>query len=250
MNKVKDSWRPVSPANFETEVKRVASAMWPVERGGGSEIIGGTQIDAVYRTEDIAHLIECTIERSASKVREDVNKLVEARGEEEKAGRLCKCWMIVLDEPTPEQRTIAKSRVVTLLSIEEFARKLINKDEYIRLRMNHPFGSVADPVSGETGFNSVQYFPQYARDIKNGQTLKITDIVQALWNGETICLLGDFGSGKSVSIREVFKLIARQGNPSSPIPICINLREHWGQPDTSEVLLRHARILGIDSGHN
>ena len=61
-------------------------------------------------------------------------------------------------------------------------------------------------------------------------------------------LIGPFGAGKSLTVREVFRRLRRDyyRNRIERIPIAINLRDHWGQPRVEEVVLRHAYEIGFD----
>ena len=62
---------------FEDEVRGVARALWELRSAeGGSELINNDEIDCVCRTEDLVHLIECTVDRRMEKFRTQVTKLV------------------------------------------------------------------------------------------------------------------------------------------------------------------------------
>jgi hypothetical protein len=62
-----------------------------------------------------------------------------------------------------------------------------------------------------------------------------------------VTLLGDFGAGKSLTVREVFYTLEKRYSNASYklIPLAINLREHWGQTSIPEVLTRHATALAF-----
>jgi len=102
----------ISPGDaFEDKVREVACALWNLASGeAGSEFIDGDEIDCVCRTEDITHLIECTIDRSLNKVVKQTNKLVKAKRSEERTGNTVKLWIVTEDRPTAEQRTAATIR--------------------------------------------------------------------------------------------------------------------------------------------
>jgi len=62
-------------------------------------------------------------------------------------------------------------------------------------------------------------------------------------------MVGQYGAGKSMTLREVFyRLKARYLKGSTvKFPVYVNLREHSGQKDPVEILERHARGIGFDS---
>ena len=80
---------------FEREVRGVARALWQLPAGkGAAELIGNDEIDCVCETEDVVHIIECTIERRLEKFREQANKLVAAKRVLEGRGDTVKMWIV------------------------------------------------------------------------------------------------------------------------------------------------------------
>jgi hypothetical protein len=232
---------------FEQQVRSLARAKWSLPPGaGGARLISGQEIDIVCETEDVTHLIMCTIERKTQKVKSDVEKLGKAARFLQSQGILARQWEITREEPTADQREIARSASVTLHSIAEFRRSLINIDEYFDLRSKYRFGSAADPVSESQVLPEDEYLPLPIRNIRNEEYDSIRSLAQKLENGTIGVLTGDFGAGKSLSTRELFFELRRRFHAAGKqlIPISINLREHWGQSDIAEVLTRHAHNIG------
>ena len=64
--------------------------------------------------------------------------------------------------------------------------------------------------------------------------------------GDVVVLRAPFGSGKSSTTREIFKKRTRPTLPTrmKPVPLTLNLREHWGENFRDEMLDRHARSIG------
>src|SRR5207249_3112274 len=60
-------------------------------------------------------------------------------------------------------------------------------------------------------------------------------------------LLGDYGAGKSATMRQLFLDLAHKfwHNKTLTFPILLNLRDHHGQTDPVEALERHARKVGF-----
>lgn len=237
----------MTPDKFESFVRRVARARWPGVVGG-NETLAGVRIDGVFRDSDTTHLIEATIERSADKVRADINKLVAARREEEKTAYVVDCWMVVSADPTDNQRQLAKSSRVRLVTIDEFRDPALSQTEYLHLRARYPFGSINDPV-GKLPPEKLKRLSTPLVELPSGRPLTLDQITSGLLQGEVIILLGDYGAGKSMATREVyFALEQASVERLGAFPVCINLREQWGQTHASEMFLRHAENLASQHG--
>ena len=62
-------------------------------------------------------------------------------------------------------------------------------------------------------------------------------------------MIGDYGVGKSSTLKEVYRILCADYHRarSYKFPIYINLRDHWGQDNITEILERHARNIGYKS---
>ena len=239
--------KPISPKEFEVLVRKLARIKWPGVTGG-SEKIAGTQIDGVFRTDEFTHLVEMTVERDMNKVRGDVNKLDAAQRDESRRAYGVDCWMVMLAEPTPDQRTLARSNQVRLVSVDEFLDQILSKQEYMHLREKHFFGSVSDP-SNTVQPDRIKWYSTPITVRETGKDINLDSIANRLINGETIVLLGDFGAGKSLTVREIYRKLDEQTDDLlGKFPIAVNLREHWGQKSGSELFTRHAESIGSSNG--
>ena len=63
----------------------------------------------------------------------------------------------------------------------------------------------------------------------------------------SVILLGDYGAGKSMTLREIYYGFRQAHLRSETVtfPVYLNLRDHWGQTDPAEVIERHARSIGF-----
>ena len=77
--------------------------------------------------------------------------------------------------------------------------------------------------------------------------IDIKGIIKLIEDGNIIVLMAPFGAGKSLTAREIFRTISSsyRKSKSSLVPICLNLREHWGQEYFDEILERHSRSIGF-----
>ena len=64
-------------ADFENEVRTIARHLWPSAAFSGSAKEGGRERDGVFVTDEMVHLIECTVSRRKDKAVQDTQKLEE-----------------------------------------------------------------------------------------------------------------------------------------------------------------------------
>lgn len=159
-----------------------------------------------------------------------------------------KGWFITKDEPTADQRTVANSNgyLVTACSFEKFQSKLIDVHFYVNCRFRYPFGSVRDPETGEFNVKE-EYIDMDLCNVKNKLELWSTNkIADQILAGNKIIIQGHFGVGKSMTLKEIYKILNKryQSKSSVKFPIYINLRDHHGQVNPVEAIERHARNIG------
>ncbi|MBI5933166.1 MAG: hypothetical protein HY867_05625 [Chloroflexi bacterium] len=234
---------------FENEVRRVARALWPSAEYQGASVEDGKERDGVFVTDECVHLIECTVSRKRDKAIDDAQKLSKlAKTMRNKhATKAIKCWFITLDEPTADQREVIKKHegLISTMSLDQFRSRLIDVSNYIQCRKNHKFGSMEESESISNKFHFIEL------DILNndGQKFSTEELSNTLMDGSSFILLGDYGAGKSTTMREIFMNLQRKffQNKSNKFPVFLNLREHYGQVNADEALERHARKIGYGS---
>lgn len=243
---------PAPPgAEFEESVRSVARARWLLPPGGGgAERIAGHDIDVVCRTEEIVHLIMVTTLRTLAKVSGDCSKLAAAKLAEGRRNQLVKCWMVTFFEPTHDQKSAATDMGAHILSLDQFRASLVDANVYLNARADYKFGSATNPDTETMAVPDSEYVPLPLSD-QSGRSWAVDEVVEALLAGTTVTLSGPFGAGKSLTVREVFFELRQrhlQGR-CQQLPLPLNLRDHWGQDDVSEVLIRHARNVGYSPEH-
>jgi len=242
-------------ALFQTETLRIARQLWPQAEDGGAEMVDGRERDGIFDTEDCTHLLECTVSRSKEKADNDSKKLVSLakKYQSNRPDRVIRCWFVTKDEPTADQRSVIKANssskglsvVVTPISFSHFQGKLIDVSGYLGLRDNYPFGSVRDPATNNYRVN-IEYVPLDVVD-SDGKLWSIDEICNDLLVGGRFVMFADYGSGKSMTLREIYRELRRRYHMrgTSRFPIYLNLRDHFGQTDPTEVLERHGRRVGF-----
>ena len=241
---------------FENEVRRIARARWPQAQFDGAVMKDGKERDGVFETDDVIHYVEATTSRRADKAKDDTKKMFSAMAEQQRSGSMKGAvgWFVTKEEPTADQREEVKShgkQQVKAVSFSQFQQALVDVPAYFERRENHIFGSVIDPVTKALR-PSVNYIPLDLLDLESGAQLNIDSIASALSDGESFTVLGDYGAGKSMTLRQIYYSLREKyrsgGTPQ--FPLYINLREHSGQDDPSELLERHARRIGYEKPHS
>ncbi|MEX2978750.1 NACHT domain-containing NTPase [Serratia fonticola] len=238
--------------HFENEVRRIARARWPEAQYSGAAIINGRERDGIFDTEDVTHYVEATTSKRADKAKEDTKKIFDLMLQQHKTGSMKGAigWFVTKDEPTADQREEVRKygkQQVKAVSFSQFQQALVDVSAYLSARERHFFGSIKDPTTGEVN-TQIEYVPLDLIDIKTDSVYDIDSIANGLREGRSYSLLGDYGAGKSMTLRQIyFSLSCKYKESHNQLfPIYINLREHSGQDDPTEVIERHARRIGFE----
>jgi hypothetical protein len=243
-----------SDREFEEDAIRIARSLWPGAHIGGSVILDGRERDGVFVTEEAVHIVECTVSRSKQKAVDDIDKSIKLarKLKVEYNDKSIQCWFITAEEPTADQRSVASSKSefrVVSASYSQFRSRLIDAPSYINMRYEYSFGSARNIKDGATKFDRDDYIPLDLLRVNDSSIFSTKEICNSvsLGNLKKIIFLGDYGAGKSMSLRDIyFRLVDSYNNGESYyFPIYINLRDHSGQSDPTEVLERHARRIGF-----
>jgi hypothetical protein len=162
------------------------------------------------------------------------------------------CWFITADEPTPDQRSVAtkiKEVRVQALSYDSFRARLINASSYLTQRRDYAFGSARNLSDGSVKIDRSEYVELDLLRLTDSALFSTKAISEAILFGgmNRAVLLGDYGAGKSMTLREVYLKVAdaySEGR-TPKFPVYINLRDHSGQQEPVEVLERHARRIYV-----
>jgi hypothetical protein len=241
---------------FEDEVRRIARAKWPSAAFAGAAMVQGRERDGIFEIDEVIHYVEATTSRRADKVRDDTKKIFSLISSQHRSGSMKGAvgWMVTKDEPTADQRDEARThgkQNVKICSFSQFQQSIVDVSAYLALRNKHFFGSVVDPETRSL-IPRVPYVDLDLTDATSGAVVSRQQIVNSVSRGDSYILLGDFGAGKSMTLRQLyFEFSDRYQRGGTPLfPIYINLREHSGQDDPSELLERHARRIGFEKPHS
>ncbi|MEQ1683363.1 MAG: ABC transporter ATP-binding protein [Burkholderiaceae bacterium] len=239
--------------DFENEVRRIARAKWPSAQFSGAQMLDGRERDGVFETEEAVNFIEATVSGGAGKAKDDTRKLFKAIADHNRSGslKIGIGWFVTKNEPTADQRKevqeLGKGQV-RAVSFTQFQQSLIDVRAYLAARRNHAFGSVQD-FSSSAKSPAIPFVEIGLTHGTTGQSLLVDEVLDRLLAGEHFAIVGQYGAGKSMTLRELFlRLEARYVNGSTPtFPVYVNLRDHSGQREPVEILERHARSIGFES---
>ncbi len=227
------SWR-----SLEEHVRVVASLNWDcVAR---AEHIKGVDFDAVLRPEPgTIVLIEITQNNTLEKIRNDVAKHAAVRLSFIAEGIFPRQFIVTSEPPTHSMISAGQANHVRVTSVADFEHDLFDFQGYVERRNAKSFGSAIDPFTGES--DKLSYIPVNYSSKTSSAVYSLTALTEALIKGKKIVLLGDFGTGKSRCLRELFCGL-RTVTPC----IAIDLRNHWGARHTTEIIHGHLASLSID----
>lgn len=232
-------------ANFEERVRDMAALIWGSRPA--PEHIGGVDIDAVLHLDpQLAVLVEITEERTLGKVRADVNKLITASHALYAKHTIARGYCVInADTVTDGMREAGAAQNIKVYTFAEFSKLFFDFNAYKIARLQAPFGSAVNPVTGERDDSA--YVP--VRYKVDGSSIEIgtKELADHLRGGKHIVLLGEYGSGKSRCVRETFKHLAETTSPELCYPLAIDLREAWGLRRGVELVHRHMADLGMDN---
>jgi hypothetical protein len=141
-------------------------------------------------------------------------------------------------------RSAGQTINIDVVSLEEFQARFLPFDEYANARRSAPFGSAIDPDTGakdNTKYVLVSFVTQ------KGGEITTADLSKEVIAGALVVLTGEYGTGKSKCVEQVFSSVAANAWETLRFPIAIDLRKAWGLKDRYEILRRHLQDLNLSS---
>ena len=210
------------------------------------EHIDGVDFDGVVRiSSDELVLIEITKERDLAKVRSDINKILPTKIRLGTQGLICRAFVILEEEPTSSMREAGAKSHISVISSSEFEITFFDFNSYNKLRTPLPFGSAVDSKTGEN--DSTAFVPVRYVDDSGSESFSVPDLVKKLIQGTRVALTGDFGTGKSRCVREVYGELSSRIREVGGFPLAVNLRDHWSSANALEILAGHLGNIGLSS---
>lgn len=232
--------RSISWQQVEDDIRKLAEAIWGVN--ALPEEVSGVKCDIVLKLKrDYWIIIEVSKNNSLAKVREDLAKFGVIKPALISKGIYTECYFVTSgDHPSIQES--GEGMNVDVHTLKSFANKFLGSELYINERLKYPFGSAVNPDSGEKDKSS--YIPICYIDEDN-KKYTIIDICNKLLSGKKIILVGEFGTGKSRCLMEIFNNLVENNNFP---PIAINLRDNWGYKRLGHIIRNHLGLLGLSEG--
>lgn len=243
---------------FEADVRRIARELFPSSGGYSAVMVDGRERDGVIDDGETIHIIEATRDTRKNKAETDISKSVElkrslARNYE---SHNFKIWFITEKDPTADQALVAenarrKARCpVVAMSYASFGQKIVDTANYLAARQNYPFGSIRspDPSSPNAEVGEGDFVPLGLIDAKSKSSHSPDDVATQLRTSPGIyVLVGDFGAGKSMTMRHIFFKLrdSYRRHETIKFPVYLNLRDHIGQDVAASALHDHGSRIGF-----
>lgn len=229
--------------DFETQVRDIATRIYARQCTPTS--IAGNDIDGfIEERNDSYVLFEITIENRLGKVRDDINNLILARNTLFQRGIESRLFMILNFDPTKAMLEAGEAAHVEVMSVSQLAARFIAYENYRFARSDYAFGSAIDPLTGAK--DNIKYVPVKYSHRTAGRQYTVHDIADRLLSGLHVVLLGEYGSGKSRCIEELFHHLSTKWGETFQFPFAINLRDCWGLKRGEELIRRQMEDLGLD----
>lgn len=227
---------------FEKKVREYAAIRFGLPFR--QEHLAGVNYDCVASLRpDYKIIIEATINHSLEKVRGDIARLQIVKQKLIADGIYVEAYIVLQKEPTNFMQEGGKAAKIEVISFETFYRSWYDAQSYIAARLQRPFGSAYR--EGSEGPDDRPYVPVFFDDL-DGRRYSIDALSDLIRGGRKAVLTGDFGTGKSRAIQQLFmKLSSKKAGETSPVSI--DLRYMWGTTSAEEVLRRHYSMLQLGS---
>jgi hypothetical protein len=234
--------------DFEKDVRNCASIKW--SRDCNKETIIGIELDGVLRIDETKYvLLQITQNERLEKFRKDIADLNLIRNILfQKENIYSELYLITEEEVSSQMLETANASKVKTMTFKAFRNDFFNYETYKYERINRPFGSAVIPETGEKENNTfiqVDY-------IKAGDKTSITytELINQLCRGKKIILKGEYGTGKSRLLQNLFVDIDKR--LEKEYILAIDLRNYKGIETSEELIRRHMRTYGLkdneDSG--
>jgi hypothetical protein len=231
---------------LEKNVKKIAQLKWNCT--ANPETINGVNFDCVLKPDsDRWIIIEVTENQTLFKVRTDIAKHAACKFALISKGIHITNYIVLKEEPTLSMHMTGKENHVKVLSYKTFSNEFIDFQSYSHIRSQKIFGSSVNPFSGRV--DEMKYTPVNYEYISQKRKVLLKGITKQLLNNKNIVLLGNYGTGKSRCIRELFQQLAKSNleNDKFIYPIAINLKDNWGAKRAEEIIRRHFDDLGLSN---
>jgi len=229
-------------STFEKDVRAIASLSWGCE--ARAETVAGVNLDCVLKVRpDYWVIVEITKENSLVKLRTDLAKLSTVRLALFQKNIYAQCFFVTEKQPFPSLPRTGGELCVEVLSAKAFTERFFDYPRYHFARSSRRFGSAVDTVTGDP--DRREYVPIRFNFRDDSGALTLGDLGLLIKQNKRVILLGNYGTGKSRCIQQLFATVFSPQADNNPPALAIDLRDNWGVKRASEVVRRHFDDLGV-----
>ena len=234
--------RMTSWKDAEANVRKAAGSIW--SREFKSLLVHGRQIDAYAELDGKrAVAIEVTEKKDINKIQDDLNKLIHVRNVNFQSHYIqTECISVAAFDPTPAMRAVGQKINIDVISLHEFQNRFLPFDTYSEKRRAAPFGSAIDP---DTGNKDSTKYVLVSFVTPSGTEVNTTKLAELVGSSTTSILTGEYGTGKSKCMEQVFGMLAASAWENFKFPIAIDLRKCWGLTNRYEIIRRHLQDISM-----
>ena len=246
---------------FEASVRQVTRQLYRHSDSTGSIKLDGRERDEIIDTGTELIVVEATQSRKLSKTEYDLSKSIDLvkklRGSNNFSEYNFRIMLVTAEDPTADQAAHVKSAKAgcpkEIISFTTLFSRLFDARHYIRIRGDHSFGSVRNPANeSDHRVPPSEYIPTALSRENTGESIRASDLAARIESGGQYVIYGDYGSGKSMTLRDIYFRVRDRFASGDIIrcPIYLNLREHIAQTQPDEALYRHAEKVGFPEPHS
>lgn len=227
---------------LEARVRKIAQYKWskncdPME-------MCGVRYDGVIKLrQDYYIIIEISKQNSLAKLREDIAKFNSCRLHLIADGIYPECYFICDLKPHPSLKSTGENNNINVLDLDGMDKLFFDYEQYVYNRKSKKFGSA---ITLDGCDDTKAYIPIIFYSNK-GEEYTLEEIANRLTLNNKIILLGDYGTGKSRCVKELFSLMASSPTTDEKYSLSIDLRDNWGVKRAQEIIRRHFDDLGIST---
>lgn len=228
--------------HFEDEIRKFASIRW--SRPCNKQTISGIEIDGVIQFDDSHYiLMEITQNERLEKFRKDITDLDLIRTQLFNNKKIFSdCYIVTEEEITSRMLETAQNSKIKTFTFQSFKNDFFQYETYKYERGKKPFGSAVIPETGEMENN--QFIKVDYLEVQNKNKISYDELIKMLMRGKKIVLKGEYGTGKSRLLQNVFFDLTEK--MKDEYILAIDLRNYKGVENGEELIRRHMSRYGLN----